>query len=614
MELLHFIRPWWLLAIIPLILLCILLFRQVANNSNWQKIVDPILLKHLLQQDTIRQARRWPVVALFLTGLLSILAIAGPAWERLPQPVFREDAALVLILDLSKSMDARDTSISRLERARFKTADILKQRSEGQTALIVYAADAFTVTPLTDDTNTIISQLPALTTGLMPAQGSNLPRALALATELLKQAGQSSGQVLLITDGVALPAAVDAAKTLRDNGYSLSIIGVGTTAGAPIPTNDGMLKDALGNIVIPRLHPQLLTTVALAGNGHYASMSIDDSDIQQLGINTFKGGTSQQQQDQTTDVWREVGPWLLLPVVLLASFAFRRGALLLMFIMVLPLPRPVHAFEWRDMWSTQNQQAQLLMQHQLPAQAAEKFADPDWKASAQYQAGDYQQALQHYQSQLGTEAKYNQGNSLARLGKFEQAIKAYDKVLETSPEHADAIYNRKLVKEQLKQQEQQQDQQQDKEQSDENSEQQESDEQSKPEDQQSDSQQDESSSSDESSAENNPGQDDEQSTEDQQKSDDEQTAEDEQSSEEDPSAEDQQQQADNEQESAESDPENAEAPEQASAEESLSPDEQQQATDQWLRRIPDDPSGLLRRKFKYQYSQRPGQKESAQPW
>ena len=231
-----------------------------------------------------RRARRWPVLLLAIGGTLASIAMAGPVWERLPQPVFRSDAALVIALDLSRSMDAQDIKPSRLQRAHFKITDILKTRTEGQVALVVYAGDAFAVTPLTDDDETILSQLPALTTDLPPTQGARTDRALQLAEQLLKQASMTHGQVLLITDEVATARGIESAQRLAAAGYQLNILGIGTVEGAPIPTGNGMLKDHEGKIVLPSLDAANLQRIATAGNGQYATVTPNDYDIQQLGI------------------------------------------------------------------------------------------------------------------------------------------------------------------------------------------------------------------------------------------------------------------------------------------------------------------------------------------
>lgn len=184
----HFLRPWWLavFALLPVVLWA--LQRRVGRGGSWQAVVDRELAPFVLQPLAGGRGWRWLYLLLIVVASTLLLALAGPVWERLPQPVFRDDSALVIALDLSRSMQADDVQPSRLERARFKVADILQRRKDGQTALIVYSAHAFTVTPLTTDTKTIEAMVPTLSPGLMPTQGSRVTTALAKAEALLDQA------------------------------------------------------------------------------------------------------------------------------------------------------------------------------------------------------------------------------------------------------------------------------------------------------------------------------------------------------------------------------------------------------------------------------------------
>ena len=197
----HFLRPEWFFALIPLFILAALLLRRKLFSRNWQSIIDPKLTPYVLIGKAGKQSY-WPVSLLVITGVIAIIAEAGPVWQRLPQPVFKQQSAMVIALDLSSSMDAEDVKPSRLQRAQFKLRDLLALRREGQTALIVYANAAFTVTPLTDDTNTIISMVPSLSTSMLPAQGNDTEAALNKAVELLKNASVNNGDILLITDDI----------------------------------------------------------------------------------------------------------------------------------------------------------------------------------------------------------------------------------------------------------------------------------------------------------------------------------------------------------------------------------------------------------------------------
>ncbi len=585
LELFHFLRPWWLLAILFLCLLLVLMWKYSNSQSPWSRIVAPELLQHLLLDAAGKGSRR-SLVAVALAGALVIVALAGPTWERLPQPVYRSDAPLVLVLDLSRSMDAADIKPSRLIRARYKLMDILEQRTEGHTALIVYAADAFTVTPLTDDTATIVSQLPALTTGLVPVQGSHAGRALELAVKLLEQAGHQQGDILVITDEVRQ---LDE-SLIAKSPYRLSILGVGTAEGAPVPVRNGMLKDADGNIVIPGLDENHLRNLAAAGGGYFATLSLDDRDLDALKIITIDGQADAQLQEKdarTADQWREFGPWLLLLVLPLAALAFRRGVLLLALVVIIPIPDAAQASVWQSLWYRADQQGQQLLQQDQPAEAADRFKDPVWQAAARYRAEQYEQAADAYASLPGAEARYNQGNALARAGKLEQAVQAYAEGLKLEPQHADMQHNKQLLEELLQQQQDQQKQDQQNQdqqnQDQQNQDQQNQDQQNQ--DQQNQDQRDQQPPDQESAEQEQPQ---EQPTE---------QAQDEDQQDEDQQAE--------EQPVAESVPEDSE-------EQPM--DEAQMAREQWLNRIPDDPAGLLKRKFQYQYSRRHRAPTEQQQW
>ena len=185
----HFIRPLWLIALLPAVLIFVLFLKQRFSRGNWAAVCDEALMPFILEDGATTKSYGMLVV-LMSAAVLGVFALAGPTWERLETPTFSSDAALVIALDLSPTMNATDIKPSRLARARFKIADILRQRKDGLTALVVYSADAFTVTPLTNDTATIENQLNALESSIMPAAGKNTVAALQQSVDLLKQAGQ----------------------------------------------------------------------------------------------------------------------------------------------------------------------------------------------------------------------------------------------------------------------------------------------------------------------------------------------------------------------------------------------------------------------------------------
>ncbi len=494
-------------------------------------------------------------------------------------------------------MYADDIKPSRLARARFKIADLLNLRKEGQTALLVYAGDAFTVTPLTDDIKTINSQLSALSPEIMPAPGSNTVIAITKSTELLKQAGISKGHILLVTDEVDAKFE-NSFSQANKSGYKVSILALGTEEGAPVRLNDGgFLKDRAGTIVIPRLNQETLRQLASSGGGYYESSRINDGDIERLN-HLFTSGLESNNETETqfeTDQWHEFGPWLVLLIIPFVAFGFRRGYLALLICLMINSPDDAIAFEWNDLWLNNNQKAMRALENEQADVASELFQDNEWKAAAKYRAGDFvaaEELLKGYQDDRGI---YNKANSLARQGRYEEAIAAYDKVLENDPEHEDAKFNKELIEKELEKQQQQQNQQQSQSNQD-------PDQKQQQDSQSTDNQQQSSSDSEQQEKEQSKSEQ-QQSTE-QQKGQEEQenndnTEQQQAEKKQDPEQQSEQQMKEQAREESSAEPEQEQATQQAMNE----LDEEQQATEQWLRRIPDDPSGLLRRKFKYQYQQ-----------
>jgi Ca-activated chloride channel family protein len=532
-------------------------------------------------------ARRLPTVIGLVAAALVTLALAGPAWDRLPVPAFRSDEALVVALDLSRSMDAGDLEPSRLARARLKLLSLLDRRANGQTALVAFSAHAFTVTPLTTDTATVAALVGALRTDIMPSQGSYPEAGLAKAASLLEQAGMTAGRILLVTDADVSPQSLDLARELRRRGYTTSVLAAGTADGAPIPRLEGgFLTDDRGQVVVPQLHADGLRRLALTGGGRFAQLTADDGDLDALFAVESIGALDAGEPSDTyeADVWRDRGIWLTLLLLPLVALGFRRGWIYaVVACTVLPTPE-ARAFEWQDLWLRSDQQGVTALEADDPARAAQLFEDPQWGAAASYRAGDFDRSAQRLAGIDNAEANYNRGNALARSGDLAAAIGAYDRVLELAPDHADAEYNRELVRELLEQQEQQSEQQQQDQQS----------ESSESEQEQAQASDDQGEQSDESQSD--PGDQSEQQSSDSG----EQRQADADPSDSESSPEDSEEQADNEAE-----PESTED-DQQQMQASVRPEDveewaSEQAADQWLRRIPQDPGGLLRRKFLYQY-------------
>ncbi|WP_198264094.1 vWA domain-containing protein [sulfur-oxidizing endosymbiont of Gigantopelta aegis] len=446
----HFLRPEWLWALPFIAILLMVLIRSARKNSGWENICDPELLQYqLAQQKTTStfHALHWTIPLIFFIG---IIALSGPAWEQKEQPVFQQGNALVIILDLSLSMNAKDLKPSRLERAKLKLIDILKQKTEGQTALIAFAGDAHTVSPLTIDTKTIISLLPALDSSIMPLTGTHLLDAIKTAKQLFKNAGFAQGDMLLLTDGIdplqQSPLEKNI-KKLHQQGYRFSVIGVGSEAGSPIPLSDkgGFIKSSSGQVILSKLIPEPLIKLTKIGGGHYSKLSLDDSDFQAILNHSMDENNHLAEDDKQVEQWLDNGAYLSLLLIPLALFSFRKGVLSLVFCLSIAsffnpetsyadaLPEPAKDIanekNWSEIWSTDDQRGQKEFDEQHYQAAAERFNNKDWKASAYYRAGDYEKALQQYNQSDDAISLYNKGNTLANMNKLAEALEAYKKAL-----------------------------------------------------------------------------------------------------------------------------------------------------------------------------------------
>lgn len=596
----HWQRPLWLLGIGAAILIGLYLLRGQARNSGWKQVIDPALIQHLLQGSMSRQ-QKWPFFALASAMMIASIAMAGPSWEKLPQPIHKTESALVVLLDLSPSMLAQDIKPSRLIRARLKLIDLLNQRQEGLSALVAYAGEAYTVTPMTDDTETIISLLPSLSPKVMPLGGSNTEMAIDQALALFRDAGLMQGEILLVTDGVT-EQAIDYINGELPSNYRLSVLGVGSNEGAPIPIqNGGFAKDRAGAIVLARLNSGDLSNLASTHQGRYRTLSNTDSDIDDLISQPELLSEQTRELEREFDTWIDRGAWLCLLLIPFAAFSFRQGWLLALPLLLIQ-PQSSYALGWADVWKTKDQQAQQLLEQNEAAQAAETFERQDWKAAAQYRAGDYEAAANNYADDDSASGRYNLGNALAKSGKLQEAIEAYEQALKHNPSLEDAANNKSVVEELLKQQEQQ------KQDSDQNSE--------------GDSDSESKDSADQDSSDQNGDSQPGDQNEDGENKDDQQNPSD--SDSEQSQEQSQQQQKSNNENSADSnqekdskdgqqpqqDSDSQEAGEQSESntplgeQEGQLSDEEQQAMEQWLRKIPDDPSGLMRKKFEHQYRQR----------
>ncbi|HDY8183499.1 TPA: VWA domain-containing protein [Vibrio vulnificus] len=426
----HFLRPEWLLAFVPMLLLLWMRWREESVPS-WKAFL-PTHLRQVLTIGEHGWRKQLPLKLLVVNVTLAIIICAGPTWQRQASPFGEDKATLLVILDNSDSMLQNDLPPSRLVRSKQKIRDLLVARKGGSTGLVVFAGSAHVAMPVTQDSKVFDPFLAAITPEIMPIEGKLAEKALPLIDQQLQ--GQAGSSVLLVSDGVN-PATIDAYKAyFAEKPYQLLILAAG---------NSNVVSDNpldLGS----------LNKLANATGGRLVQTSVDNRDIETL--NRYVERNMQLNGDSSMP-WQDMGYPLLLPIAIIMMLWFRKGWLvqwcLVAMVSTSLLATPNAMAEtvslsvdktaqphmktmwdkteqwWWDLWLTPDQQGQRWWNQGQYLQAAKHFNDPLRKGTAYYYAGEY--ALAHsafltMQNNPSDEAKdlglYYAASALARQREY----------------------------------------------------------------------------------------------------------------------------------------------------------------------------------------------------
>lgn len=332
-EGLHLAAPAWLLALLLVPLIALWQHRarrRVPAAEREREYADADLLPHLSGESTTRRVGFWGnLVAWAIPWTLVVVALAGPRWDYAQVQVFAPGANLVVLLDISRSMETADATPTRLARARQEIEDLLNRAEGVRIGLVAFATVANVVTPITDDLDSVRRALPALTSDLVRLQGSRPAQAIARARQLLAtQPGEGARNLLLVSDGDFQDLELDAEVTqLRDLGFRLHVLGIGTAEGGPVPgPRGGALPDRTGAPVVSRLNAALLQTLATQTGGVYQAAGYRDDDARAILRATLAGAQARKLGDERTRVWHEPFWWLIGPAALWLLLEFRRRA------------------------------------------------------------------------------------------------------------------------------------------------------------------------------------------------------------------------------------------------------------------------------------------------
>ena len=327
----QFAHPWLLLLLLAPVPVWIWLRMTSprAHNRRFRAYADAHLLPYLLGGHDLPPRHEWKrFLAWSALWALLVIAIAGPRWDFRDVQLFRPGSDLVILLDLSRSMDVTDVKPSRLARARQEIQDLVEQNRQSRVGLIGFATLAHIIVPLTEDANSVLAMLPALSTDLVGLKGSRLSEALTRAQQMLAgQPNKSSRHILLITDGdFDEDQLEERVKQLQQDGVHLHVLGVGDDKGGPVPgKGNRLLRQPDGRTVISRLDEPSLEKLAEAGNGVYQRADYRDSDTQTL-LDDISGSSHVEMvSNQKTRIWNERYFWLVGLAMLLVLPKYRRS-------------------------------------------------------------------------------------------------------------------------------------------------------------------------------------------------------------------------------------------------------------------------------------------------
>lgn len=309
----HFLRPWWWLALVPVLWLVWMIHRHQDAARPWRGVIADNLLPHLLSEGENRR-RLQPVHLLLPLWLLATLALSGPTWQREPAPFAYDEAALVIAIAVTPTMLAQDIQPSRLERAAQKIHDLLAHRPGTRTALIAYAGSAHLVMPFTRDAELVTRFAAELSPAIMPVQGNVPAEALTLAEEQLRKSGLR-GSILLITDHVPAEQLSQLAAYRKQGGVPVQLLAVAAAPGVTMPP-DSPPAPALDRATLAKAADALDETLTI--------VSPDDRDVRWLARHTETSLVAAS-AEQAGSRWKDARYWLVFVVAALMLMWSRPG-------------------------------------------------------------------------------------------------------------------------------------------------------------------------------------------------------------------------------------------------------------------------------------------------
>lgn len=424
-EQFHFLRPRAFYLFVPVAIICLLFMAGNRDRRKWKEIIQPALRPFMFSESN-PWSLLMPLLLFIIASAVAILALAGPAWQKKKIPGQKIEAVVLIALDLSGSMLATDIQPSRLERAKFKISDFLDADPRARAGLLAYAGTAHPVLPFTADYKLIKHHAASLVNRIMPVPGTDINMLLLMADTMLRNV-QAPSTILLMTDALSSADAAALTNFTRHSIHRFEILLFSTPAGAGVPGHPS-IHSRQDPAVIGNLQQDTAITIT--------PLTLDTTDVATIAGRIARQLTFEKDNSKHEKDWDDQGWLLLFPALFFTLYWFRKGwGMQWCWLPAILLLTPSCGLQSRhpDWWYSADYQAQLLENDHQYATAAEKFEDDSHKAAAYYEAGNYTAAADLWALDSNSTATYNRGLALARLGRYDEALQAFDEAAHLDP-------------------------------------------------------------------------------------------------------------------------------------------------------------------------------------
>ena len=426
----------YLLAVIPV--LALIRFLTYRNQKKrLRKFGDPKLLRSLMPDvSRFRPAVKFWMLQAALA--LLIVMLARPQFGTKISNEQRVGIETIIAMDISNSMLAEDIVPSRLDRSKMMVENLVDHFTNDKIGLIVFAGDAFVQLPITSDYVSAKMFLSSIDPSMMATQGTDIARAIDMASHSFTQEEGIGKAIIVITDGEDHEGgALEAAEAAKKAGMRVYVLGVGSTQGSPIPipgTGDYM-KDNTGNTVMSALNEDMCRQVAQAGGGAYIHVENNSAAQEQLDNELNK----LSKKETTSTVYSEFDEQFQAVAIL---------ALLLLILEICVFDRRSPLLKRLTLFGSKKKVATMLLL--LVAMTASAQTDRQYirEGNKQFRVGQYDKAEVSYRKAVeknpkNPQAAYNLGNALMAQKKDSAAVQQFEQAtrIETNPLRKAAAYH-----------------------------------------------------------------------------------------------------------------------------------------------------------------------------